>query len=249
MTTFSCTNITRRYKNFCLDNVSFSMETGYFYVLAGVNGSGKTTLLNCITGVDNGFSHGFSGDAQIGDISLRTSPEAYRRRLGYISEKCPFFMEKSVAQNGLTYGEFYPDWSIRDYSSYLSHLGVNPSKRIYQLSKGEFMKLQICFALAHHPDFLFLDEPLEGFDPVFRREFLDLLGELLDRDVGILLSTHITEDVDRLADYLLILENGRLTADASKEALNDRYRELTGVSAPHIRDLLELEHRKKSSRS
>lgn len=249
MTTFSCTNITRRYKNFCLDNVSFSMETGYFYVLAGVNGSGKTTLLNCITGVDNGFSHGFSGDAQIGDISLRTSPEAYRRRLGYISEKCPFFMEKSVAQNGLTYGEFYPDWSIRDYSSYLSHLGVNPSKRIYQLSKGEFMKLQICFALAHHPDFLFLDEPLEGFDPVFRREFLDLLGELLDRDMGILLSTHITEDVDRLADYLLILENGRLTADASKEALNDRYRELTGGSAPHIRDLLELEHRKKSSRS
>lgn len=105
------------------------------------------------------------------------------------------------------------------------------------------MKLQICFALAHHPDFLFLDEPLEGFDPVFRREFLDLLGELLDRDMGILLSTHITEDVDRLADYLLILENGRLTTDASKEDLNDRYQELTGGSAPHIRNLLELEHR------
>ena len=106
MTTFSCTNITRRYKNFCLDNVSFSMETGYFYVLAGVNGSGKTTLLNCITGVENGFSHSSSGDAQIGEVSLKMSPEAYRRRLGYISEKCPFFMEESVAQNGLTYGEF-----------------------------------------------------------------------------------------------------------------------------------------------
>ena len=249
MTTFSCTNITRRYKNFCLDNVSFSMETGYFYVLAGVNGSGKTTLLNCITGVDSSFLHGILWNAQIGDVSLKASPEAYRRKLGYISERCPFFMEESVAQNGLTYGEFYPDWSVRDYSSYLSRLYVDPSKRVYQLSKGEFMKMQTCFALAHHPDFLFLDEPLEGFDPVFRREFLDLLGDLLDRDMGILLSTHITEDVDRLADYLLILENGRLTADASREALNDRYRELTGVSAPHIRDLLELEHSQRPPRS
>ena len=242
MTTFSCTNITRRYKSFCLDNVSFSMETGYFYVLAGVNGSGKTTLLDCITGVDNGFPHSFSGDAQIGDVSLKTDPEAYRRKLGYISEKCPFFMEESVASNGLIYGEFYRDWSVRDYSAYLARLNISPSKRIYELSNGEFMKLQICFSLAHHPDFLILDEPLEGFDPVFRHEFLSLLGELLDQDMGILLSTHITEDVDRLADYLLILENGRLVECAPRESLNDKYKESTGKAAPHIRDLLDLEH-------
>ena len=244
MTTFSCTNITRRYKNFCLDNVSFSMETGYFYVLAGVNGSGKTTLLNCITGVDSSFLHGILWNAQIGDVSLKASPEAYRRKLGYISERCPFFMEESVAQNGLTYGEFYPDWSVKEYSSWLMRLGVDASKRVFQLSKGEFMKMQICFALAHHPDFLFLDEPLEGFDPVFRREFLELLGELLEHDMGILLSTHITEDVDRLADYVLILENGRLAANATKEELSDRYASVSGTAAPHIRDLLELEHRK-----
>lgn len=245
MTTFSCTNITRRYRNFCLDNVSFSMETGYFYVLVGVNGSGKTTLLDCISGVDSSTHRSMSGEAQIDGVSLNTSPEAYRRRLGYISEKCPFFMEESVAQNGLTYGQFYPDWSVRDYSAYLDRLNMDPSKRMYQLSKGEFLKVQVCFALAHHPDFLFLDEPLEGFDPVFRREFLDLLSDLLSRDMGILLSTHVTEDVDRLADYILILENGRLMADAPKETLSDRYRDLTGTPAPHIRDLLELEHQER----
>ena len=151
-------------------------------------------------------------------------------------------MEESVASNGLTYGEFYPDWSVRDYSAYLDRLNVSPSKRIYELSKGEFMKLQICFSLAHHPDFLILDEPLEGFDPVFRHEFLSLLGELLDQDMGILLSTHITEDVDRLADYLLILENGRLVECAPRESLNDKYKEYTGKAAPRIRDLLDLEH-------
>ena len=91
MTTFSCTNITRRYKNFCLDNVSFSMETGYFYVLAGVNGSGKTTLLDCIAGVDNGFPHSFLGNAQIGDVSLKTSPEAYARDLVISARNARFF--------------------------------------------------------------------------------------------------------------------------------------------------------------
>lgn len=244
MTTFSCINISRRYRHFLLDNVSFAMESGYFYVLAGVNGSGKTTLLDCLSGAALSSSPGFTGDARLGGLSLKQNPEAYRRRIGYISESRPFFTEESVAQNGLTYGAFYPDWSVQEYSSWLMRLGVDASKRIFQLSKGEFMKLQICFALSHHPDFLFLDEPLEGFDPVFRREFLDLLGELLNKDIGILLSTHITEDVDRLADYILILENGKLTANASKEELDDRYTAATGNPAPHIRDLLEMEHRK-----
>ena len=209
MSSFTCTNITKRYRHFCLDSISFSMESGYFYVLAGVNGSGKTTLLDCISGV----SQGFSGETQIDGISFKASPVLYRQKLGYISEKCPFFMEESVASNGLTYGEFYPDWSVRDYSAYLDRLNVSPSKRIYELSKGEFMKL-----------------------------LLSLLGELLDQDMGILLSTHITEDVDRLADYLLILENGRLVECAPRESLNDKYKEYTGKAAPRIRDLLDLEH-------
>ena len=208
MTTFSCIDITRRYRHFLLDHVSFTMESGYFYVLAGVNGSGKTTLLDCLSGAALSSAPGFTGDARLGGLSLRQDPEAFRRRIGYISEKCPFFTEASVAENGLTYGAFYPDWSVKEYSSWL------------------------------------LDEPLEGFDPVFRREFLELLGELLEQDMGILLSTHITEDVDRLADYVLILENGRLAANATKEELSDRYVSVSGTAAPHIRDLLELEHRK-----
>lgn len=244
MTTFSCINLSRRYRNFLLDNVSFTMESGYFYVLAGVNGSGKTTLLDCLSGAALSSVPGFTGDARLGALSLKQNPEAYCRRIGYISENCPFFMEESVGQNGLTYGAFYPDWSVQEYSEWLNRLDVDASKRIFQLSKGEFMKFQICFALSHHPDFLFLDEPLEGFDPVFRRGFLDLLGELLSQDIGILLSTHITEDVDRLADYILILENGKLTANASKEELNERCAAVTGNAAPHIRDLLAMKHSK-----
>ena len=114
MTTFSCINITRRYRHFLLDHVSFTMESGYFYVLAGVNGSGKTTLLDCLSGTALSSAPGFTGDARLGGLSLRQDPEAFRRRIGYISEKCPFFTEASVAENGLTYGAFYPDWSVKE---------------------------------------------------------------------------------------------------------------------------------------
>lgn len=238
MSVFSCTDITKRYRHFCLDNISFSMESGYFYILTGVNGSGKTTLLDCISGI----SDNFSGDAQIDGTALKSSSVLYRQKLGYISEKRPFFMEESIASNGLTYGEFYSDWSVRDFSAYLQKMDLDPSSRVYELSKGDFMKLQVCFSLAHHPAFLILDEPLEGFDPVFRRIFLSLLGELLDRNMGILLSTHITEDVDLLADYLLILENGRLVRCTEKETLSDEYIRRTGKPALHIRDLLDMEH-------
>lgn len=239
MSKFTCSGISRSFRNFRLDNVSFSMESGYFYVLVGVNGSGKTTLLSCISGITDRFT----GDAQINGISLKRAPVEYRQKLGYISDMHPFFLDRSLLENGALFGCFYPGWSAGDYLSFLERFGLDPSRSAGELSKGESMKLQAAFALSHHPEFLFLDEPLDGFDPVFRRSFLALLQELLEQDIGILLSTHITEDMDRLADYLLIMENGKLSKCDTTEQLNDDYTDITGKSARHIRDLLELEHR------
>ena len=227
MSKFTCSGISRSFRNFRLDNVSFSMESGYFYVLVGVNGSGKTTLLSCISGITDRFT----GDAQINGISLKRAPVEYRQKLGYIGDMHPFFLDRSLLENGALFGCFYPSWSAGDYRIYLERFELDPSRSAAGLSKGEAMKLQVAFALSHHPEFLFLDEPLDGFDPVFRRSFLALLH------------THITEDMDRLADYLLIMENGKLSKCDTTEQLNDDYTDITGKSARHIRDLLELEHR------
>src|SRR5699024_6731861 len=153
----------------------------------------------------------------IDGASLKNTPTEYRQKLGYISEARPFFLEKSLLENGELYKEFYPNWSSGDYLSYLEHFELDPSRQVCSLSKGESMKFQTAFVLAHHPCFLFLDEPLDGFDPVFRHSFLDLLRDLLEQDMGILLSTHITEDLDRMADYLLIMENGKLSRCETKE--------------------------------
>lgn len=239
MPEFTCSGISRSFKNFRLDNVSFSMESGYFYVLTGANGSGKTTLLNCITGVADRFT----GDARIGEFSLKHTPLEYRQKLGYVSEAHPFFLEKSLLENGKIYSEFYSGWSSEDYTFYLKQFKLEPDRQVCSLSKGENVKLQTAFALACHPLFLFLDEPLDGLDPVFRRSFLHLLRELLEQNTGILLSTHITEDLDRLADYLLIMKDGKLSRFGTKEQLSDDYADITGHPVGHIRDLLALEHR------
>lgn len=97
------------------------------------------------------------------------------------------------------------------YYTLMDRMNFSPSKQLWQLSKGEYMKMQTCFALAHHPRFLILDEPLEGFDPVFRKNFLSIMQDILNEDVGIFISSHITETLKKLADYLLFADNGIIT--------------------------------------
>lgn len=242
MSIFKCSNITKSYKNFTLENVSFQLETGYLTALAGVNGSGKTTLFQCISGA----SRNFQGDAFIDDISLRTSPNAYQEKIGYVSEKLSYYSEHSILENGQLLGSYFTNWSMEDFYTYLDTMELKPSKIVYQLSQGEMMKMQVCFALAHHPHFLLLDEPMAGFDPVFRRDFLAMMQDVLNQDIGILLSTHITEDLDKLADYVLVLKDGKLVQNDTREKLDEKYR----LNRPnhgqadlsferfHIRDLL-----------
>ena len=119
----------------------------------------------------------------------------------------------------------------------MDRMNFSPSKQLWQLSKGEYMKMQTCFALAHHPRFLILDEPLEGFDPVFRKNFLSIMQDILNEDVGIFISSHITETLKKLADYLLFADNGIITFHCPEQMdafLADKLKR----SHTHIRDLL-----------
>ena len=86
------------------------------------------------------------------------------------------------------------------------------------------MKFQLSFAMAHRPKFLLLDEPTAGFDPVFRKDFLNMLQDILNQDVGILMSTHITSDLDKIADYIILLDNGEIKVNDTKEALEDNFK-------------------------
>ena len=113
---------------------------------------------------------------------------------------------------------------MNNFYLWLDKMNLPKGQPLYQFSKGMKMKFQICFAMGHSPKFLLLDEPTAGFDPVFRKDFLNILQYILNQDVGILMSTHITSDLDKIADYIIILDNGEIMINDTKEALEDEFK-------------------------
>lgn len=233
MAKLHCIEISKTYKNFTLSPTSFTLESGYLTALIGLNGAGKSTLLRCLSGIEPGFV----GDMNIDGISFRKAPNDYQNKIGFVSDEISYFMNKSAFENGEKLGPYFQNWSVERYYSFMDRMSFSPSKPLYQLSKGEFMKMQICFVLAHKPQFLIMDEPLEGFDPVFRKEFFEILQDVLNEDVGILISSHITETLDHLADYVMVIKDGILTINKDIETLQDTFFEETALKF-HIKDLL-----------
>ncbi|MDU3348798.1 MAG: AAA family ATPase [Clostridium sp.] len=113
---------------------------------------------------------------------------------------------------------------MEDYYIWLDKMNIPKGQPLYQFSKGMKMKFQVSFAMAHSPKFLLLDEPTAGFDPVFRKDFLSMLQDILNQDIGILMSTHITSDLDKIADYIILLDNGEIKINDTKEALEDNFK-------------------------
>lgn len=212
-----CENIEKNYKKFSLKSLSFTIEPGYLTGLIGVNGAGKTTLINIIAGLDADFQ----GMVSINGIDIRKNLEEAKEQIGVVSEKLSFFMDSTALENGLLLGRYFKNWSMEDYYIWLDKMDIPKGQPLYQFSKGMKMKFQISFAMAHSPKFLLLDEPAAGFDPVFRKDFLRMLQDILNEDIGILMSTHITSDLDKIADYIILLDNGEIKLNDTKEALED----------------------------
>lgn len=230
----SCNGISKTYRGFQLSDVSFQIETGYLTGLVGANGAGKTTLLRILAGLDGRYE----GTVAAEGISLESSPNAYKNQIGYVSENIALFQEKNLMENGELLGKYYDCWSMEEYYYFMDRMQLKPGLGLHQLSKGEKMKFLTCFAMAHKPKFLILDEPTAGFDPVFRMDFLKILQDIMDRDVGILMSTHITEDLDKIADYILVLQEGRLSVNKSLEDLQDLAKVLHPQTAFNVSGLL-----------
>lgn len=212
-----CKNIEKDYKNFSLKSLSFNIEAGYLTGLIGANGAGKTTLINILAGLDTDFK----GIVNINGIDIKENPEEVKQQIGVVSEKISFFMDNTALENGLILGKYFKNWSMENYYIWLDKMNIPKAQPLYQFSKGMKMKFQISFAMGHSPKFLLLDEPSAGFDPVFRKDFLGMLQDILSQDIGILMSTHITSDLDKIADYIIVLDNGEIKLNDTKEAIED----------------------------
>lgn len=211
-------NLSKRWSDFTLEDINFSLPKGYIMGLIGRNGSGKTTLINCI--LDSVKKN--KGRIRINGLDHRRLNA--KDDIGFILEEGPFFMDKTLSENGHMFGKFYSQWSEADFIKFLYQFDLRDSNRYAELSKGMKTKFQLAFALSHKPRLLIMDEPTGGMDPVFRRDFLNILQDLVcDANVSILFSTHITADLDKVADFVTMLDEGKQVFTMTKEELMDNY--------------------------
>ena len=207
-------NVRKSYPEFTLSDVSLELPEGYIMGLIGPNGSGKTTLIRLILHL----LHRDGGDIQVFGLDNIRHERAIKQRLGVVFDNTYFLEDWRIADVEPTLKPFYDHWDHDQYVHLLERFGLSPTKKIKELSRGQKTKLTLATALVHNARLLILDEPTSGLDPVSRVEMLDILqGYVEDGKHSVLFSTHITSDLERVADFITYLHKGKLAFSGSKE--------------------------------
>lgn len=213
--------LAKRYEGFALEGVSISLEPGCVIGLVGSNGAGKTTILKSILGLvhPDGGSVCLLGEEAFpgGGASDRV-----KQRVGVVFDTCAFPADCRVADVAAMGRALFDNWDGACWDEFARRFSLPRKKKVSELSRGMGMKLSLAFALAHGPELLILDEATAGIDPLARDEVLDILREFMaDGRRGILMSSHITTDLEKLADEVICLDAGKVVFAAPKEAITD----------------------------
>lgn len=207
-------DVVKHYPGFTLD-ITMTVPHGYVTGFVGANGSGKTSTIKTALGL----VHPDAGRLQAVDHA----------RIGVVLDQPPYNPESSVALIGRLLDGFFPAWDENRFRALTEQWEVPATRRVKELSRGMGMKLQLAAALSHDAEFLILDEPTSGIDPFARDELLDTLAEFMtDETHSVLFSTHITSDLDRIADRVVLLDHGRVVPATDKDTLLEDYRLVSG---------------------
>jgi ABC-2 type transport system ATP-binding protein len=209
-------NLTKIYPEFRLDNVSLSVTKGSIKGVIGPNGAGKTTTIRILMNLIRADG----GEVSLFGLAYPAKEKEIKNRVGYVGEEQYFYLNKTVGWTGRFVAQYFKRWDENLFDSLLMRFGLSRSKKTKDLSRGMKVKLSFAIALAHHPELLILDEPTSGLDPVVRRELLDLVKDSCrEQGTSVLISSHITEDLARIADYVTFMHQGRIVLEAEKDDL------------------------------
>lgn len=201
---------------FALQNVELDVPRGTITGLVGANGAGKSTLLRLVLGLMTPDG----GEIRLFDQNALTEGQALRQRIGFVQESPTLFGHLRVKELGQLVAPFYRTWNEATFRRLCAHFELPPKTPFGKLSQGTRMKTALALALSHEAELLLLDEPTSGLDPLARRELLDLLLEIIqDENRAVLFSTHITSDLERVADHVAFLKEGRIMLAGAKDDL------------------------------
>jgi len=213
-------NLTKAYPLFTVDDVSLDVKQGYITGLIGPNGVGKSTLIKMMLGIVRPDS----GSVKILGCEMPKQEIDIKQRIGIVSDDCFYYEHLTIHDTKKLVAPFYHKWNDSKFKGYLDQFELSPKKKIGDLSKGMKIKFALAVALSHEAELLIMDEPTSGLDPVFRREMLDLLADMMQNERNsIMFSTHITTDLDRIADYITFINRGKIVFNEAKEDVLERY--------------------------
>ena len=213
-------HLTKDYGSFKLDDVSFTVPGGTIMGLIGENGAGKSTTIKCILNLIRRDG----GEIQVLGLDNLRDEQAVKAQVGVVLDETTFHDGLTAPQVGKIFAKLYPNWDMALYQRYLDKFGLAGKKPVKTFSKGMKMKLSLAAAFAARPKLLILDEATSGLDPVVRDEILDeFLDFIQDEEHAILLSSHITSDLEKVADYVTYLHRGKVAVSGAKDELLDTY--------------------------
>lgn len=213
-------NLSKNYKNFSLKNISFTLPCGYICGMIGPNGAGKTTIIKSIMNLiprDGGTIDVFGMDNVINEVEIKA-------RIGFVYDNPDFYQDSKLKTIKAIVAPFYKKWDEEKFAGFMDTFKLPLNQKFKTLSQGMKMKFWLSVALSHNADLILLDEPTSGLDPVFRREFLEILSEIIqDENKSVLFSTHITSDLERIADYITFIMNGELIFSKPKDEVLEEW--------------------------
>ncbi len=228
MNILEVTGLCKSYRDFALKDITFSVPEGCIAGFIGVNGAGKTTTLKSILGLVRPSA----GQIRVFGLDMAKDEKEIKDRIGVVFDDGQFYMELTLKEMKNVLAAAYSSWSESDFAGWLDRFELSPRQKISELSKGMRMKFALALALSHKAELLLMDEPTSGLDPLIRAEFLHVLTDYMEQGgKGVLFSTHITSDLDKVADMLIMIDRGRIAFQEEKDALMDSYRIIKGDPA------------------
>ncbi len=213
-------NATKKYDGFLLDKISFNVPAGSIVGLIGENGAGKTTTIKSILNIIKS-----EGTVKIFNKDINQNEKEIKQNIGVVLDDSFLSTYLTPKYINSVMKEFYKNWDEEKYNKLLKQFGLPSDKLIKDFSSGMKMKLKIATAISHNPKLLILDEPTSGLDPVVRNEILDIFRKYIEEDEtrSILLSSHITTDLEHISDYIIFIDRGKTILNVPTNELLENY--------------------------